>query len=61
MPGKYGGMIDLTVVAAAKEKLNPTEVFGIDEEPDIPFHCVNHLGQGFQIKIYDSLNLETFN
>lgn len=48
-PGKYGGMIDLTVIKRVGSNITATELFGEDKEPDIPYHCIRHLGQWFSI------------
>lgn len=61
MPGKYGGMIDLTVVKSKNVNIDASDLFGEDEEPEIPYHCVNYLGQGFQIAIYDYIEISDFN
>lgn len=48
-PGSHGGLVDLTVLPLQDTALKPEDVFGPDEEPDIPFHCVSSGGLGYQI------------
>lgn len=48
-PGELGGNIDLTVYSRRGGGLGAEEVFGPDEDPDIPYHCVTRNGEGFQI------------
>lgn len=52
-PGKFGGMIDLTIIKRDGSNKTATELFGRDEEPEIPYHCIRHLGQWFQIYFND--------
>lgn len=61
MPGKYGGMIDLTVMMIKGSKLSALDILGKDEEPDIPYHCVSYLGQGFQIAFHELFDVSDFN
>ena len=60
MPGKYGGMIDLTVMKIKGSPLSASDIFGKDEEPEIPYHCVKYLGQGFQISFYEFIDISDF-
>jgi predicted nucleotidyltransferase len=39
--GPFGVMVDLALVVDKKEELDLETMFGKDEEPDIPFHCVS--------------------
>ena len=39
--GPFGIMIDVSVVVKNKTDISLEEVFGKDEEPHIPFHCVH--------------------
>lgn len=59
-PGKYGGNIDLTVMKNKDSTISPEQIFGKDEEPYIPYHCVSHFGQGFQIAFHDILTIDNF-
>lgn len=52
-PGKFGGMIDLTIIKRDGVTTTATELFGEDEEPDIPYHCIRYLGQWFSIYFND--------
>ncbi len=38
--GPFGIMIDVSVVVKNKEDISLEKIFGKDEEPHIPFHCV---------------------
>lgn len=49
-PGDLGGMVDLTVFPVPGAYRDPSTVLGPDEEPSIPFHCVTHQGQGYQVR-----------
>ncbi len=60
MPGKFGGMIDLTVILKSDCKINPVAIFGANQEPDIPYHCITFMGYKFQILILDSINETSF-
>lgn len=48
-PGELGGKIDLTVFRRRGAELSAEELFGPDEEPDIPYHCVTRGDEGYQI------------
>lgn len=56
MPGKLGGMIDLTIMKTKGSNVTATELFGEDEEPEIPYHCVRHLGQWFSIAFHEFID-----
>jgi hypothetical protein len=43
-PGKLGGMTDLTVFKKAGSLVAAEELFGKNEDPEIPYHCVNRKG-----------------
>ena len=60
MPGKYGGMIDLTVMKTEDSILTASDVFGENENPDIPYHCIRHLGQWFQIAFNEFIDSTDF-
>jgi hypothetical protein len=47
-PGKYGVLVDLTLVSVAAIDLAP--LYGPSTEPDLPFYCTSFNGAGFQIK-----------
>ena len=59
-PGEFGGMIDLIVLKKPNSSISPEELFGNDEEPDIPYHCVTWNGTGFQILFIDFVNENGF-
>lgn len=42
-PGEMGGMVDLTVVRKQNSNASAESVFGKDEEPHIPYHCVTKM------------------
>lgn len=60
MPGQLGGMIDLTVMKKRGSTLTPEDIFGKDQEPEIPYHCVQFMGQWFQIAFGDVINENDF-
>lgn len=39
--GPFGIMIDLAIVVNDKKDISLEEIFGVDEEPYIPFHCIS--------------------
>ena len=52
--GPYGVMIDLALVVENKSDINLDEIFGKDEEPQIPYHCVTVEGNiGLQIEVIE--------
>lgn len=59
-PGRYGGMVDLTVMRAPGATMDATQVFGPDEEPGIPWHCIKRKGTWFQIGFGDLLDARSF-
>ncbi len=61
MPGKFGGMIDLTVMKPKDSTVGAEDIFGKDEEPDIPYHCVKYSGEWFQIAFHDFITENDFN
>ena len=65
--GDFGGMVDLIVIRKSNSKVKPEEVFGPDEKPPIPFHCVPLEKKDFngnviwlQIDFRDELNIDIF-
>ncbi len=38
--GPFGLMIDITLIVENKQLINLTDIFGKDEEPFIPYHCI---------------------
>jgi len=59
-PGKYGGMTDLTVMKKPGTSVTAELLFGADDEPDIPYHCVTVNGTHFQILFLDFVDRENF-
>ena len=59
-PGKNGGMIDLIVMKKEGSTVSAEELFGKDEEPFIPYHCVTWKGEKFEILFSDFINCEKF-
>jgi predicted nucleotidyltransferase len=48
-PGESGGMIDLIVMKKEGEAVTADEIFGPNQDPYIPFHCVKWNGEWFEI------------
>lgn len=59
-PGRFGGLVDLTVFGKPGSNASCEELFGPDEEPDIPYHCVTRAGAGFQIDFLAMIGTEDF-
>jgi len=59
-PGKFGGMIDLTVMKNNGSTLTPESLFGKDEEPDIPYHCITVNKTHFQILFLEYIDYKAF-
>jgi hypothetical protein len=59
-PEKKGGMIDLIVMKKEGSKITAEEIFGKDEEPYIPYHCVRWNGEWFEIFFTDFINCNKF-
>jgi hypothetical protein len=55
-PGKIGGMTDLTVFKKNGSRLTAEELFGKNEDPDIPYHCVKREGDWYEIWFTEMLN-----
>ncbi len=56
--GPFGIMIDLALVVDKAEDLNLETIFGKDEEPEIPFHCVtlkDTIGLAIEVLTLDDL------
>ena len=49
--GAFGLAIDLVVVVENRKDIDLDKVFGLNEEPDIPYHCVTIDKQGMQIEL----------
>ena len=59
-PGEKGGMIDLIVMKKIGSTITAEKVFGKDEDPFIPYHCVKWNGEWFAIFYIDFINLDKF-
>ncbi|MBN1617577.1 MAG: hypothetical protein JW875_09740 [Spirochaetales bacterium] len=59
-PGKYGGMVDLTVMKKPGSNILPEQLFGQDEEPDIPYHCVTVDNAHYQILFTEFVDYRLF-
>ncbi|NOY07746.1 MAG: hypothetical protein GXP33_02760 [Spirochaetes bacterium] len=60
-PGKYGAMIDLTIMSKKESTITLKELFGENEDTNIPYHCIKRDGEWFQIafnKFLDNLNFQ---
>lgn len=59
-PGYLGGKVDLTIMKKNGSSISADELFGPDEDPGIPFHCINWNGIGYQIAFHDPINCDYF-
>ena len=59
-PGSFGGMIDLIVLKNPKSKITAENIFGKNQNPAIPFHCVKYKNLWFQILFTDFFTAENF-
>ncbi len=59
-PGRLGGMIDLTVFKKPNSFITAEELFGKNEDPEIPYHCVNREGDWYQIWFSEIPNAESY-
>ena len=59
-PGKKGGMIDLIVMKKERSKITVEEIFGNDEHPYIPYHCIRWNGEWFAILFTDFIECKRF-
>ncbi len=59
-PGKFSGMVDLTVMKRPGAEISAEEIFGPNEEKNIPFHCINRNGIGYEINFIDFVTIENF-
>ncbi len=59
-PGPQGGMVDLTVMRKSGSRLEAVDVFGPDQEPEIPFHCVVSEGIWYSIAFCDFIDGAAF-
>lgn len=59
-PGRFGGMVDLTVMPQDGSNATAAELFGENEEPAIPFHCVKRDGAWYQIAFHEFVDHRRF-
>jgi len=59
-PGKFGGMVDLIVLKKTDSVISPQDIFGKDEEPNIPYHCITWNNISFQIHFIDFVDYKIF-
>jgi len=59
-PGVEGGMIDLIVMKKENSKITVEELFGPNENPYIPYHCIKWNGEWFAILFTEFINCERF-
>jgi hypothetical protein len=49
----YGFMIDIIIVIKNGSSIDMEERFGIDTDPDIPFHCIRRAGEDIALEVRD--------
>jgi desulfoferrodoxin (superoxide reductase-like protein) len=59
-PDINGGMIDLIVMKKDGSKITVEEVFGKNEHPFIPYHCIKWNGEWFEILFADFVSCSKF-
>jgi len=59
-PGKKGLNIDLIVMKKLKSKISVEKIFGKNENPFIPYHCVKWNNEWFQILFTDFIDCNKF-
>jgi hypothetical protein len=59
-PGKKGGAIDLIVMKKDDSNITVEELFGKNENPDIPYHNIKWNGEWFQILFTDFIDCNKF-
>ena len=58
--GEYDGMVDLIVMRKKGSTITAEDVFGPDQDPPIPYHCVKAFGTWFAILFTDFIDVEKF-
>lgn len=58
--GEYDGMVDLIVMRKKGSRINADDIFGPDQDPPIPYHCVKVEGLWFAILFTDFIDADTF-
>jgi hypothetical protein len=59
-PGKFGGMTDLTIMKKEESRLTVEMMFGKNEEPAIPYHCIKRNGEWYSIAFHSFIDANTF-
>ena len=59
-PGKIDGMIDLIIMKKNGSTLKAENVFGKNQKPHIPYHCVQYGDVWFQILFTDFVMTQDF-
>lgn len=58
--GDIDGMVDLIVMRKKGSRIKAEDVFGPDQEPPIPFHCVKVNNLWYEILFTDFIDADTF-
>lgn len=58
--GEYNGMVDLIVMRKNGSQVTAENIFGPDQDPPIPYHCVKFQGVWFEILFTDFIDAEIF-
>ncbi len=58
--GEDNGMVDLIVMRKKGSTVKPEEIFGPDQDPPIPYHCIKFQGVWFEILFTDFIDAEIF-
>ena len=58
--GEYNGMVDLIVMRKKGSTITAEEIFGPDQDPPIPYHCVKINNTWFAILFTDFIDTEMF-
>ena len=59
-PGKFDGMVDLIVMKKNGSDITAEKLFGPNQEPEIPFHCIKVDDIWYEILFTDFITLEGF-
>ena len=58
--GEYDGMVDLIVMKKHGSKITAEEIFGPDQDPPIPYHCIKVDNLWFAILFTDFIDTDAF-
>ena len=58
--GEYNGMVDLIVMKKQESKITAEDIFGPDQDPPIPYHCVKVDNLWFAILFTDFIDVNKF-